>query len=235
MSSGINSNIMKWGSGMKKILVADDEKRMRILISDFLTDAGYEIIEAKDGAEAIDMFMENADIDLIILDVMMPHYSGWDVCQEIRRTSKVPIIMLTAKTQETDELYGFKKGADEYIKKPFRPSILVARVNAIIKRSYNETSKILKGILCIDKDKHTVTIKGISTVLSITEYKLLIFLIENEGIVISRDMILANVWGYDYDGTDRTVDTHVKRLRDKLLSAGHYVKTVRGYGYKFEA
>lgn len=217
-----------------KILVADDEKRMRILISDFLVDAGYEIIEACDGAEAIEIFMENKDISLVILDVMMPYYNGWEICEEIRRNSKIPIIMLTAKAAEKDELQGFNKGADEYIKKPFSPSVLVARVNALLVRTYNKTSVIEKGSLTIDMDKHSVKNKDMQIDLSLTEYKLLVYLLENEDVVIARDTLLNNVWGYDYEGTDRTVDTHINRLRDKLNQDVSYIKTVRGYGYKFE-
>ncbi|QRN85283.1 response regulator transcription factor [Clostridia bacterium] len=217
-----------------KILVADDEKRMRILISDFLVDAGYEIIEACDGAEAIEIFMENKDISLVILDVMMPYYNGWEICEEIRRSSKIPIIMLTAKAAEKDELQGFNKGADEYIKKPFSPSVLVARVNALLVRTYNKTSVIEKGTLSIDLDKHSVKNEDVQIELSLTEYKLLVYLLENENVVVGRDTLLNNVWGYDYEGTDRTVDTHINRLRDKLNQDVSYIKTVRGYGYKFE-
>jgi len=218
----------------KKILVADDESRMRILISDFLKDAGYSIIKASDGAEAIVEFRRNPDLSLVILDVMMPHYNGWEVCEEIRSTSDIPIIMLTAKVAESDELQGFDKGADEYIKKPFSPSVLVARVNALIKRSYKDISIIKKGRLIIDTEKHILKCDDIKIDLSLTEYKLLMYLIESESVVLDRDSLLNNVWGYDYTGTDRTVDTHINRLRDKLNAASSYIKTVRGYGYKFE-
>jgi len=218
----------------KKILVADDESRMRILISDFLKDAGYSIIKATDGAEAIDAFRRNPDLSLVILDIMMPHYNGWEVCEEIRSTSDIPIIMLTAKVAESDELQGFDKGADEYIKKPFSPSVLVARVNALIKRSYKDISIIKKGRLIIDTEKHILKCDDIKIDLSLTEYKLLMYLIESESVVLDRDSLLNNVWGYDYTGTDRTVDTHINRLRDKLNAASSYIKTVRGYGYKFE-
>jgi DNA-binding response OmpR family regulator len=219
----------------KKVLIADDESRMRILISDFLTNEGYQIIEAVDGEDAIDKFSKDGDIDLVILDVMMPRYNGWEVCEEIRRISAVPVIMLTAKNTENDELQGFKKGADEYIKKPFSPSILVARVNALMKRIYDDSETIInKGLLEIDVEKHKVKCQGASLDLSSTEYKLLMYMIESEEAVLSRDQLLDNVWGYGYEGTDRTVDTHINRLRDKLDGAGKYIKTVRGYGYKFE-
>jgi DNA-binding response OmpR family regulator len=217
-----------------KILVADDEKRMRILISSFLKNADYEVIEASDGSEAINLFMENQDIKLVILDVMMPIYNGFEVCEELKRISNTPIIMLTAKTAENDELTGFKVGADEYIKKPFSPSILVARVNALLKRCYSDTSVLQKGNLFIDFDCHIVRCHDTIINLSLTEYKLLLYLIENEGLVVDRNTLLNNVWGYDYQGTDRTVDTHIKRLRDKLLEGSIYVNTIRGYGYKFE-
>lgn len=217
-----------------KILVADDETRMRILISDFLTNEGYEIIEAVDGREAIDMFFRDPSIRLVILDIMMPYFNGLEVCEEIRKISKVPIIMLTAKVSENDELFGFRKGTDEYIKKPFSPSILVARVNALINRTYKGEENITKGNLLIDTETHTVTADGELINLSLTEYKLLLYMIENEASVLSRDALLNNVWGYDYEGTDRTVDTHINRLRVKLKSCGDYVTTVRGYGYKFE-
>lgn len=218
----------------KRILIADDESRMRILVSDFLKHEGYEIIEAKDGREALDLFIEEPSIHLVILDIMMPHMNGLEVCEEIRKVSHVPIIMLTAKTSERDELIGFNKGVDEYITKPFSPSILVARVNALIKRSYGEATFIEKGRLFIDSEQHEVRVLDEVIELSQTEYKLLFFLMENDNKVLSRDQILNYVWGYDYCGTDRTVDTHMNRLRTKLKEAGIYVKTIRGYGYKFE-
>lgn len=207
---------------------------MRILISDFLTNEGYEIIEASDGKEAIDKFFKDPSIHLVILDIMMPYFNGLEVCEEIRKISKVPIIMLTAKVSENDELFGFRKGSDEYIKKPFSPSILVARVNALINRTYKGEENISKGNLKIDTETHTVTASGELINLSITEYKLLLYMINNETSVLSRDTLLNNVWGFDYDGTDRTVDTHINRLRMKLKTCGDYVTTVRGYGYKFE-
>lgn len=217
-----------------KILIADDEKRMRILIADFLSNEGYEIIEASDGKEAIDKFYKDPSIHLVILDIMMPYFNGLEVCEEIRKISKVPIIMLTAKVSENDELFGFRKGTDEYIKKPFSPSILVARVKALIKRTYKDADKIKKGNLEIDTETHTVIAGGELINLSLTEYKLLLYMIQNEASVLTRDALLDNVWGFYYEGTDRTVDTHINRLRIKLKTCGDYVTTVRGYGYKFE-
>lgn len=217
-----------------KILVADDETRMRILISDFLCNEGYEIIEAADGNEAIEKFYNDPTINLVILDIMMPYMDGLEVCEEIRKISDVPIIMLTAKNTENDELSGFRKGTDEYIKKPFSPSILVARVNALINRTYKTQENLIKGDLEINTETHTVKASGELINLSLTEYKLLLYMIENETQVLSRDKLLNNVWGFDYDGTDRTVDTHINRLRIKLKECGDYIKTVRGYGYKFE-
>ena len=218
----------------KKILIADDEMRMRILISDFLINEGYEIIEASDGKEALEKFTNEPTIHLVILDIMMPYLTGWEVCEEIRKISKVPIIMLTAKNAENDELFGFKKGTDEYIKKPFSPSILVARVNALMDRTYGDSNLLIKDFLTIDTEKHIVKSQGDTIDLSITEYKLLLYMIDNENSVLSREQLISKVWGYDYDGTDRTVDTHINRLRIKLKESGDYVKTVRGYGYKFE-
>lgn len=217
-----------------KILIADDETRMRILISDFLTNEGYEIIEAADGKQAIDIFYNDPEINLVILDIMMPYIDGLEVCAQIRKISDIPIIMLTAKNTEKDELYGFRKGTDEYIKKPFSPSILVARVNALVNRTYKNTDIMTKGNLEIDTQTHTVKSNEEIIALSLTEYKLLLYMIENETQVLSRDKLLNNVWGFDYDGTDRTVDTHINRLRVKLKTCGDYVTTVRGYGYKFE-
>ncbi|MFA9423532.1 MAG: response regulator transcription factor [Sedimentibacter sp.] len=218
----------------KKILIADDEMRMRVLISDFLINEGYEIIEAADGNEALEKFTKEPTIHLVILDIMMPYLTGWEVCEEIRKISKVPIIMLTAKNAENDELYGFKKGTDEYIKKPFSPSILVARVNALMERTYGDNSLLIKALIAIDTEKHIVKCDGEIIDLSITEYKLLLYMIDNEDNVLSREQLISKVWGYDYDGTDRTVDTHINRLRIKLKESGNYIKTVRGYGYKFE-
>ena len=201
-----------------RILMVDDESRMRKLVSDFLTKAGYEVLEAADGEEAIDVFYENKDISLIILDVMMPKMDGWEVCKTIRKDSKVPIIMLTAKGEEKDELQGFKVGADEYISKPFSPKILTARVDAIIRRTYgvdNSESVEIGGIV-IDKAAHIVKIDGEEIDLSFKEFELLSYFVENKGIALSREKILNNVWNYDYFGDARTIDTHVKKLRKKM-------------------
>jgi len=220
----------------KKILIADDELRMRILISDFLSLEGYEIIEAQDGKEALDIFTKDPNIHLIILDVMMPYFDGWSVCKEIRNNSSVPIIMLTAKNTEPDELTGFKSGADEYITKPFSPSIFVARVNSLFNRTYSpiQSDIIVRGSLNINTKQHKVTVLDSPITLSSTEFKLLTYMIENEGSVLTRENLLDQVWGYDYEGTDRTVDTHMNRLRIKLKESCNYIKTIRGYGYKFE-
>ncbi|WP_105616252.1 response regulator transcription factor [Vallitalea okinawensis] len=220
----------------KKILIADDELRMRILVSDFLSMEGYDIVEAIDGKEAIDLFTDDPGIHLVILDVMMPFYDGWEACKAIREMSSVPIIMLTAKNREPDELNGFKSGADEYITKPFSPTIFVARVNALIKRTYgdDEQDEIIKGDLCIYPKQCRVTVTGNPVELSQTEFDLLLYMIQNETQVLSRDQLLNQVWGYDYEGTDRTVDTHINRLRIKLQACGSYIQTKRGYGYKFE-
>jgi DNA-binding response OmpR family regulator len=218
----------------RTILIADDETRMRILVADFLEQAGYNTIEAKNGEEALSLYGKHPDIDLLILDVMMPLMNGWEVCHAIRDYSKVPIIMLTAKNTETDELTGFQKGADEYITKPFSPMILVARVNALIKRTYMDKQVYSKGLLLVDYNRISVTVDHVPVELSQTEYRLLTFFIENEQQVISREQLLNHIWGMDYFGTDRTVDTHINRLRMKLLTAGTYIQTVRGHGYKYE-
>lgn len=218
-----------------KILVVDDESRMRKLVSDFLTRKGYEVIEAADGIGAVDIFMENKDIALIILDVMMPGMDGWEVCREIRKDSKVPIIMLTAKGEENDELHGFECGADEYISKPFSPKILTARVDAILRRAYgvdgNEVIEI--GGIVIDKAAHIVKIDGEEIDLSYKEFELLTYFVENKGLALSREKILNNVWNYDYYGDARTIDTHVKKLRKKMGDKGDCIKTIWGMGYKF--
>lgn len=218
----------------KKILVADDEQRIRRIVSDFLKKEGYRVIEAEDGVQAIDEFLKE-QFDLVILDVMMPKMDGWAVCRQIRKQSKLPIIMLTARSEESDELFGFELGADEYITKPFSPSILVARVNALIRRLYSEEKKsIAFGELEIDFEGHSVYISGDLIDLSPKEYELLQYLVENIGKALSREQILNVVWGYDYYGDLRTVDTHIKRLRAKLLDTASYIQTVRGYGYRFE-
>ena len=220
-----------------KILVVDDESRMRKIVRDFLVRKGYEVIEAGDGERALDEFYKTKSIALVILDVMMPKMNGWEVCKEIRETSKVPIIMLTAKSEESDELLGFDLGVDEYITKPFSPKILVARVEAILRRT-NQIGeslevKMLAGIV-LDKTAHQVTIDGKSVDLSLKEFELLEYFMSNPGVALSRDQILNGVWDYDYYGDARTIDTHVKKLRSKMGEKGNCIKTVWGLGYKFE-
>ncbi len=217
-----------------KILIADDETRIRILVSDFLEAEGYEVIAAKDGQEALDLFYQHKDCKLIILDVMMPHYDGFEVAKELRPLTDTPILMLTAKTSDQDELQGFNLGVDDYIRKPFSPKILVARVNALFSRVYGNKASFEKGRLHIDVDQHLVFLDDTTIDLSQTEFQLLLYLVENEGIVLSRDQILYKVWGFDYDGTERTVDTHMNRLRKKLEQVTDYIQTVRGAGYRFE-
>ena len=219
-----------------KILVVDDESRMRKLVKDFLVRQGYTVLEAADGMEAMDYFYEDKDIALIILDVMMPKMDGWQVCREIRMHSKVPIIMLTARSEERDELQGFDLGVDEYISKPFSPKILVARVEAILRRTQGSgnTDEISAGGIVVDKAAHTVMSDGSPVDLSFKEFELLTYFIENQGIALSRENILNNVWNYDYFGDARTIDTHVKKLRSKLGDKGEYIKTIWGMGYKFE-
>lgn len=219
-----------------KILVVDDESRMRKLVRDFLVKKNFEVLEAGDGAEAIDIFFEQKDISLVILDVMMPKMDGWEVCREIRSYSKVPIIMLTAKGDERDELLGFELGVDEYISKPFSPKILVARVEAILRRTSNLAADdvLQAGGIEISKAAHEVTIDGKNVELSYTEFELLTYFMENQGIALSREKILNSVWNYDYFGDARTIDTHVKKLRSKLGDKGDYIRTIWGMGYKFE-
>ena len=219
-----------------KILVVDDESRMRKLVKDFLVKKQYKVLEAGDGEEAIEVFFGNKDISLIILDVMMPKMDGWEVCKEIRKFSKVPIIMLTAKSEENDELKGFELGVDEYISKPFSPKILVARVDAILRRAnkIGADMTIEAGDIKIDKAAHIVKVKDKEIELSFKEFELLTYFIENKGIALSRENILNNVCNYDYFGDARTIDTHVKKLRSKLGDCGDYIKTVWGMGYKFE-
>ncbi|MDD2402084.1 MAG: response regulator transcription factor [Clostridia bacterium] len=220
----------------KKILIADDEQRMRRLVGDFLKKEGYSVLEAENGKEALKIFSGDIGIKLVILDVMMPEYDGWIVCREIRKTSKVPVIMLTAKGEEFDELLGFEIGADEYITKPFSPKILMARVNALLRRVNNDDKQKAKNYagLEIDQDARLVHIHGKQIDFSPTEYELLIYLIENVGKALSREQILNAVWGFDYFGDLRTVDTHINRLRIKLGALNHLVQTVRGHGYRFE-
>ncbi len=219
-----------------KILVVDDESRIRKLVRDFLVREGYAVLEAADGLEALDLFYENKDIALIILDVMMPKMDGWGVCREIRQTSRVPIIMLTARGDERDELQGFELGVDEYISKPFSPKILMARVEAILRRTNTilNDEAVNAGGIVLDKAAHTVEIDGSSIDLSFKEFELLAYFIENQGIALSREKILNNVWNYDYFGDARTIDTHVKKLRSKMGRKGDYIKTIWGMGYKFE-
>ena len=219
-----------------KILVVDDESRMRKLVRDFLTREGYTVLEAGDGMEAMDVFYEDKDIALIILDVMMPKMDGWQVCREIRESSKVPIIMLTARSEERDELQGFELGVDEYISTPFSPKLLVARVNAILRRTLGTDGGdvISAGGITIDKAAHIVKIDGAPVDLSFKEFELLAYFVENQGIALSREKILNNVWNYDYFGDARTIDTHVKKLRSKLGDKGEFIKTIWGMGYKFE-
>lgn len=219
-----------------KILVVDDESRMRKLVKDFLTKKGFTVIEAGDGEEAVDKFFEVKDIALIILDVMMPKMDGWQVCREIRQYSKVPIIMLTAKSDEKDELQGFDLGVDEYITKPFSPKILVARVEAILRRSnvLAADDTMETGGIELNKAAHEVLIDGKSVELSYKEFELLAYFMSNQGVALSRERILNNVWNYDYFGDARTIDTHVKKLRSKLGAKGEYIKTIWGMGYKFE-
>ena len=219
-----------------KILVVDDESRMRKLVKDFLTKKNFQVLEAGNGEEAMDIFYEEKDIALIILDVMMPKMDGWEVCREIRKNSKVPIIMLTARSDERDELLGFDLGEDEYISKPFSPKILVARVEAILRRTgqNNPEDVISAGGIVIDKAAHLATVDGKPMELSFKEFELLTYFLENQGIALSREKILNSVWNYDYFGDARTIDTHVKKLRSKMGDKGEYIKTVWGMGYKFE-
>ena len=218
------------------ILVVDDEARMRKLIKDFLVVKNYKILEAGDGEEALEVFEENKDkIKLVLLDVMMPKIDGWTVLRKIRQESKVPVIMLTARGEEQDELFGFELGVDEYISKPFSPKILVARIEAILKRIYGDKKQVKNlGGIEIDEVGRTVTVDKKTIELSLREYELLKYLIDNKGIALSRDKILNNVWNYDYYGDSRTIDSHIKKVRHKLGKKGKYIETIRGVGYKFE-
>ena len=218
-----------------KILVVDDESRMRKLVKDFLVRKNYEVIEAENGEQAVDIFFSKKEIALIILDVMMPKLDGWQVCREIRQYSKVPIIMLTAKGDEKDELLGFELGVDEYISKPFSPKILVARVEAVLRRTAaSEEEAIEVGWIVLDKAAHQVKIDGQEIELSFKEFELLTYFVTNQGVALSREKILNNVWNYDYFGDARTIDTHVKKLRSKMGPKGDYIRTIWGLGYKFE-
>jgi len=219
-----------------KILVVDDESRMRKLVRDFLVKNNFDVVEAENGEEAIDKFFADKDISLVVLDVMMPKMDGWEVCREIRNYSKVPIIMLTAKSDERDELKGFELGVDEYISKPFSPKILVARIDAILRRTNSaDDAHIEIGGVVIDKSAHEVKIDGKTIDLSLKEFELLTYFISNKGVALSREKILNNVWNYDYFGDARTIDTHVKKLRSKMGEKGDYIKTIWGMGYKFDA
>ena len=217
-----------------KILVVDDESRMRKLVRDFLVKSNFDVLEAEDGEQAVDIFFKEKDIALLVLDVMMPKMDGWQVCREIRAYSKVPIIMLTAKGDEKDELQGFQLGVDEYISKPFSPKILVARIEAILRRTnqLGQDNILSCGAIQVDKIAHQVTINGQDIELSYKEFELLTYFIENKGIALSREKILNNVWNYDYFGDARTIDTHVKKLRSKLGEQGNMIKTIWGMGYK---
>ncbi len=219
-----------------KILVVDDEPRMRKLVKDFLVKKEYKVLEAENGEEAIEIFFKDSKIDLVILDVMMPKMDGWQACREIRKFSKVPIIMLTAKSDEQDELLGFELGVDEYISKPFSPKILVARVDAILRRTNKiGAEQILRaGTLELNKAAHIVKVGDRTVELSFKEFELLVYFVENQGLALSRENILNNVWNYDYFGDARTIDTHVKKLRNKLGEDADYIKTIWGMGYKFE-
>lgn len=218
-----------------KILVVDDEQRMRKLVKDFLNKQGFVVLEAEDGEQAVDVFFANKDIALIILDVMMPKMDGWEVCREIRQYSQVPIIMLTAKSDEKDELLGFDLGVDEYISKPFSPKILVARVEAILRRTNALEDDVMEaGGISLNRAAHEARINGELVELSYKEFELLTYFMDNQGVALSRERILNNVWNYDYFGDARTIDTHVKKLRSKLGDKGEYIKTIWGMGYKFE-
>ena len=222
---------------VQKILVIDDEARMRKLVSDFLVREGFEVLEAEDGEKAMDLFYSNKDIALVILDVMMPKMDGWQVLREIRESSQVPVVMLTARADEKDELHGFELGVDEYVTKPFSPRTLVARVNAILRRTggKEENDRIELSGIVLDKSAHQVTIDGEPVELSFKEFELLEYFMENNKIALSREKILNHVWNYDYFGDARTIDTHVKKLRSKLGAKGELIKTIWGMGYKLEA
>ena len=218
-----------------KVLVVDDEARMRKLVKDFLSVKGFLVVEAEDGEQAVEVFFAQKDIVLVILDVMMPKMDGWEVCRNLRQYSQVPIIMLTARGEEQDELFGFELGVDEYIAKPFSPKILVARVEAILRRTQGAQEQVKSyGGIEIDTEGRTVKVDGKEIELSLREYELLKYLVDNEKIALSRDKILNNVWNYDYYGDSRTIDSHIKKIRHKLGKKGKYIETIRGIGYKFE-
>lgn len=218
----------------KKVLVVDDENKMRKLLCDYLQASNYDVIEAKDGEEALSKFYNNKDIAIILLDVMMPKIDGWETLETIRKDSKVPVIMLTAKGEEEDELHGFKSGADDYIQKPFSPQILMARIKSILNRNDAANQEIESDGIRINKVEHQVYIDGEPIELSFKEFELLDYLIENKGVALTREKILNNVWNFDYYGDARTIDTHIKKLRSKLGSKGDYIKTIWGMGYKYK-
>ena len=218
----------------KKVLVVDDENKMRKLIGDYLVANHYDVIEAKDGEEALSKFYNNKDIAIILLDVMMPKIDGWETLETIRKDSKVPVIMLTAKSEEEDELHGFRSGADDYVQKPFSPQILMARIKSILNRNDSATQEIESDGIRINKVEHQVYIDGEPIELSFKEFELLEYLLENKGVALSREKILNNVWNFDYYGDARTIDTHIKKLRSKLGTKGDYIKTIWGMGYKYK-
>lgn len=221
---------------MKKIIVADDEKLIRRLVCDFFTKAGYQTLNAESGDKAIELFKSNPDTSLMIVDIMMPEVDGWQVCREIRKTSRVPIILLTARSEEFDQLTGFEAGADEYVTKPFSPAVLVKRAEALIKLSEGRDAKHKddKGIK-IDKDAYVAYLDGVPLDLTLKEYEILVYLTENKGRVFTRDQLLDAIWGFDFYGNSRTVDSHMARLRTKLGDYGEkHLKTVYGTGYKLE-
>jgi two-component system, OmpR family, response regulator ResD len=221
----------------KTVLIVDDEKNIRILLKDFLEKEGFSVFEAQDGRQALEVFNEkNEELDLVLLDVMLPELDGWTVCREIRKQSKVPIVMLTARSEDFDEVHGLEIGADDYVKKPVKPTTLIARINALFRRTERDDNKLVMSYngLDIDDSSHVVKIDGHEIALSPKEYTLLVILVENNGKVISREQLLNQVWGYNYYGGLRTVDTHINRLRMKLLNKGDCIHTIRGFGYKFE-
>ncbi|MCR4839713.1 MAG: response regulator transcription factor [Eubacterium sp.] len=221
--------------GNTKVLVVDDEPRMRKLVRDYLTKDGYPVVEAGDGEEALNLFLQSKDINLIIMDVMMPKMDGYEAAEEIRKVSKVPIILLTAKSEEKDELRGFSIGVDEYVTKPFSPRVLMARVAALLRRTVQEEETVISvGGIVLDTSAHSVTVDGKAVELSFKEFELLNYFLENQGVALSREKILNSVWNYDYFGDARTIDTHVKKLRAKLGAKGEYIKTIWALGYKFE-
>ena len=218
-----------------QVMIADDEERIRKLVRDYLERESFSVLEAADGEEALDLFYEHPDVALILLDVMMPKLDGWQVCREIRETSQVPIIMLTARADEHDELKGFEMGVDEYIAKPFSPKVLMARVAAILRRTSTAAeTRLERGAIMLDRTAHEVTVDGERVDLSFKEFELLAYFMENQGVALSRENILNQVWNYDYYGDARTIDTHVKKLRNKLGERGDYIQTIWGMGYKFD-